>query len=199
MMNSNGFPANLPILDGKNYDKWCIQMRVIFYFQEVLEIVKSGYSEIEENSSEQQKAAYREAKKKDCKALFLIHQCVDSANFEKIADKPTENALQAQVSKKDVGESSNFKKGKGKWKKFKGKHYQGGGDRSQEDNNHKKNGNKNKGGKMKFDKRNIRCYAFQKMGHFAYECKSSDRGQERGDEAQLVHTEDSDSEHVLLM
>lgn len=28
-------------------------------------------------------------KKKDCKALFLIHQCVNDANFEKIANATT--------------------------------------------------------------------------------------------------------------
>ncbi|RDX87993.1 hypothetical protein CR513_30472, partial [Mucuna pruriens] len=68
MVGSNGsFPANMSILDGKNFEQWCIKMGVIFGFQEV------------------QQAVYRESKKKDCKALFLIHQCVDSANFEKIA------------------------------------------------------------------------------------------------------------------
>ena len=60
-------------------------MRTIFGFQEVMEIVKHGYVELAEVSSEAQRTTYREAKKKDCKALFLIHQCVDSANFEKIA------------------------------------------------------------------------------------------------------------------
>ncbi|XP_019416922.1 PREDICTED: uncharacterized protein LOC109328099 [Lupinus angustifolius] len=28
---------------------------------------------------------YREAKKRDCKAIFLIHQCLDRANYEKIS------------------------------------------------------------------------------------------------------------------
>lgn len=32
-----------------------------------------------------QKVGYREAKKKDCKAQFILHQCVDAANFKKIA------------------------------------------------------------------------------------------------------------------
>lgn len=34
------FPANLPILDGKNYEKWYIQMRMIFGFQEVTEVIR---------------------------------------------------------------------------------------------------------------------------------------------------------------
>lgn len=87
MTGSNGdsFPANLPILDGKNYEKRCIQMWMIFGFQEVLEIVNRGIQELAENATYAQRLAYKDSKKKDCKALFLIHQCVDSGNFEKIS------------------------------------------------------------------------------------------------------------------
>ncbi|KEH22209.1 hypothetical protein MTR_7g034340 [Medicago truncatula] len=38
------------------------------------------------NPTEVQRNAHREAKKKDCKALFYIHQCVDNKVFEKIGD-----------------------------------------------------------------------------------------------------------------
>ncbi|PNX57490.1 hypothetical protein L195_g058720, partial [Trifolium pratense] len=38
------------------------------------------------------KTAFKELKKKDSKALFLIHQCVDSSNFEKIAGAKTAKA-----------------------------------------------------------------------------------------------------------
>ncbi|XP_019450669.1 PREDICTED: uncharacterized protein LOC109352939 [Lupinus angustifolius] len=80
MANSNGFAMNLPILDGKNYEHWSIQMKAIFGFQECLDVVKRGMPTADENSVE-----YREANKRDCKAIFLIHQCVDRANFEKIS------------------------------------------------------------------------------------------------------------------
>lgn len=36
------YARNLPILDGKNYKKWCIQVRVIFGFQKVMDIVNPG-------------------------------------------------------------------------------------------------------------------------------------------------------------
>jgi hypothetical protein len=44
MANSNNgqFPANLPIVKGQNYDRWCAQMKVIFRFQVALEIVNDG-------------------------------------------------------------------------------------------------------------------------------------------------------------
>ncbi|XP_019460089.1 PREDICTED: uncharacterized protein LOC109359850 [Lupinus angustifolius] len=80
----------LPILDTKNYDRWRIQMRTIFGFQEVLEIVEDGYQEVGDSANEAQRTSYRESKK-DCKALFLIHQCVDGANFERIANAKTTN------------------------------------------------------------------------------------------------------------
>ncbi|RDX86557.1 hypothetical protein CR513_32105, partial [Mucuna pruriens] len=73
------------ILDGKNFEQWCIKMGIIFGFQEVLEIVKNDIQEVEVGTIKVQRTIYKESKKKDCKALFLIHQCVDSINFEKIA------------------------------------------------------------------------------------------------------------------
>ncbi|XP_019435867.1 PREDICTED: uncharacterized protein LOC109342311 [Lupinus angustifolius] len=75
---------NLPILDGKNFDHWRIQMKAIFGFQDCLDVVQQRVQELNENSSEAEKVEFRDAKKRDCKAIFLIHQCMDHANFEKI-------------------------------------------------------------------------------------------------------------------
>jgi hypothetical protein len=47
MANSNGnLMGNLPILDGKNWDQWCVHMRVIFGFQDVMEVVNEGFPEL---------------------------------------------------------------------------------------------------------------------------------------------------------
>ncbi|XP_019429218.1 PREDICTED: uncharacterized protein LOC109336858 [Lupinus angustifolius] len=89
MSNGHGFAMNLPILDGKNFDRWRSQMKAIFGFQEVYEIVQFGFQEIGDNATEAQRATYKEAKKKDCKALFLIPQCVNGDNFEKISGAET--------------------------------------------------------------------------------------------------------------
>ncbi|XP_019442233.1 PREDICTED: uncharacterized protein LOC109346948 [Lupinus angustifolius] len=89
MANDNGFSMMLPVLDTKNYDRRRIQMKAIFGFQEVYEIIQNGYQEIEDDANEAQRTIFREFKKKDCKTLFLIHQCVDGANFEKIAGAKT--------------------------------------------------------------------------------------------------------------
>lgn len=83
--NSKYFPANLPILDGKNWEKWCVKMGVIFGFQDVKDLVMNGIPEEVEGATDVQTAAHKEMKKKDCKALFLIHQCVNDANFDKIS------------------------------------------------------------------------------------------------------------------
>ncbi|XP_019427166.1 PREDICTED: uncharacterized protein LOC109335487 [Lupinus angustifolius] len=82
---TNSFPANLPILDGKNWSRWNIQMKAIMRFQELEEVVEEGYPEIDEASTKQQRITYKENRKRDCKAMCLIHQCVDEAHFEKIA------------------------------------------------------------------------------------------------------------------
>ncbi|KAK2352556.1 putative mitochondrial protein [Trifolium repens] len=83
--SSNSFPANLPILDGKNWDQWCVKMSVIFGYQEVEDLVTNGVEPLVANATEAQQTAFKALKKRDCKAQFLIHQCVDAANFEKIS------------------------------------------------------------------------------------------------------------------
>ncbi|CAH9091124.1 unnamed protein product [Cuscuta epithymum] len=85
MSSSSGFLGNLPVLDAKNWDRWCIQMKVIFGYQEVLDVVENEISSLKENPSEAERKEYREAKKRDCKALFLLHQAVDDVHFQKIS------------------------------------------------------------------------------------------------------------------
>ena len=86
---STQFPANLPVFQGENYQRWIAQMKVIFRFQEVVEIVNDGITALEDEASDEQTAVHRDKKKKDGKALFLIHQCVDSNVFEKIIEEET--------------------------------------------------------------------------------------------------------------
>ncbi|CAL0320942.1 unnamed protein product [Lupinus luteus] len=87
---TNGsFPANLPILDDKNWNKWSIQMKVIFTYQEVHEVVEEGYPTLAEGATDALRVVHRENQKKDNKAMFFLHQCVDNAHFEKIAPAKT--------------------------------------------------------------------------------------------------------------
>lgn len=60
-------------------------MGLLLDYQEVLEIVVASVEDLPKNATDAQKLAHKEARKKDRKALFLIHQCVDSGNFEKIS------------------------------------------------------------------------------------------------------------------
>ncbi|GAU15782.1 hypothetical protein TSUD_235980 [Trifolium subterraneum] len=83
---NGAFPGNLPILNGKNYDTWCKQMKVVFGFQDVWDLVQSGVEPITDASSDVEKATFKELKKKDYKALFIIHQCVSPDNFERVGD-----------------------------------------------------------------------------------------------------------------
>ncbi|GAU28814.1 hypothetical protein TSUD_21510 [Trifolium subterraneum] len=83
---NGAFPGNLPILNGKNYDTWCKQMKVVFGFQDVWDLVQSGVEPITDTSTDVEKATFKELKKKDYKALFTIHQCVSPDNFERIGD-----------------------------------------------------------------------------------------------------------------
>ncbi|GAU30941.1 hypothetical protein TSUD_143890 [Trifolium subterraneum] len=77
------FPMNLPIL---NYDNWVKQMKVVFLYQDMWGIVTEGVPALGARASEENKEANKELKKRDYKALFIIHQCVDPDNFEKVGD-----------------------------------------------------------------------------------------------------------------
>lgn len=86
------FSANMPIVDGKSWERWNLQMKVLCRAHEVLEIVNGGYDELGVNPTEEQRNTHRDAKKKDCKALWYIYQCIDASNFEKIAKAITSKA-----------------------------------------------------------------------------------------------------------
>lgn len=78
--------ANILILDAKNYDKWCKQVRVLFGYQDVLEMIKNEVTTLVEDATDAQRSKHKKEKTKDFKALFFIHQCVDVNNFEKVGD-----------------------------------------------------------------------------------------------------------------
>jgi hypothetical protein len=84
-MSSNNIPTQLPKLTSENWDRWNIQMQAIFGFQEVLEVIQNGYAVVGDEGAEAQRTLYRANKKKDCKAIYLIHQSVDEMNFDKIS------------------------------------------------------------------------------------------------------------------
>ncbi|XP_073225532.1 uncharacterized protein [Cicer arietinum] len=85
-VSNDKIPTNLLILDSKNYDKWHKQMKVLFGYQDVLDMITNGITPIGKEATAAQQAKFKEDKKKDYKALFLIHSCVDSDNFEKVGN-----------------------------------------------------------------------------------------------------------------
>ncbi|XP_059285898.1 uncharacterized protein LOC132039432 [Lycium ferocissimum] len=77
MTNTNETPFQVPMLTKENYGSWCIRIKALLGAYDVWEIVDSGVDE--ENDA----AAI---KKKDQKALTLIHQSLDEKMFEKVAN-----------------------------------------------------------------------------------------------------------------
>ncbi|XP_050877523.1 uncharacterized protein LOC127081294 [Lathyrus oleraceus] len=102
-VSNDRIPTNLPILDSKNYDKWEKQMRVLFGYQEVLEIVVNGVTQLGAEATDIQRATHKEEKNKDYKALFLIHSCVDNDNFEKVGDSESTKQAWEILEKAYVG------------------------------------------------------------------------------------------------
>lgn len=58
------FLGNLLIFKGENYERRIVQMKVIFIFQDVAEIVNEGVPTLKANADDVQKAAHKEQRKK---------------------------------------------------------------------------------------------------------------------------------------
>lgn len=78
-------------------------MKTIFEMQDALDVVQSGIQDLEKSASDAQEKMFKELKKRDCKALFLIHQCVDAINFEKIASAATAKQAWKIIAKAYTG------------------------------------------------------------------------------------------------
>lgn len=50
------------------------------------DLVKNEVTPTNNRATDDHKNAHKELNKKDYKALFIIHQCVDPENFEKVGD-----------------------------------------------------------------------------------------------------------------
>ncbi|XP_070014412.1 uncharacterized protein [Nicotiana sylvestris] len=80
MTNSNGTPFQVLMLTKENYRNWCIQMKALLGVYDVWEPVEvEGYGAEDDVTF----------KKKDQKALTLIHQSLDDKMFEKVENPTT--------------------------------------------------------------------------------------------------------------
>ncbi|XP_037494703.1 uncharacterized protein LOC119370507 [Jatropha curcas] len=64
-------------------------MKVLFDYHELWDVVENGVSALDANATEAQRVAHRDQKKKDKKALYLIHQGMNDETFEKIEGATT--------------------------------------------------------------------------------------------------------------
>ncbi|XP_019431988.1 PREDICTED: uncharacterized protein LOC109339068 [Lupinus angustifolius] len=52
---TGNYVITLPVLDGKNWSRWCIQMKAILGYQDVADIVEEGLPTLEEGATEAQR------------------------------------------------------------------------------------------------------------------------------------------------
>ncbi|XP_019442346.1 PREDICTED: uncharacterized protein LOC109347068 [Lupinus angustifolius] len=295
MAINSGFTMTLPTLDNKNYDRWHIQMKVMFGYQEVLDIIQDGYQSVDEDATEAQRLVHRDCKKRDswdslekCYAgaekvkkvklqtlrreyellqkrdgdtiaeyftkirsltnlmkgcgevmrdqlvvekvlrtlnpkfdhvVVAIEESKDLEVFkieelqstleaheqrikERNLERNSEQALQAQASRRPFNQGNLTKRFKNKWKPEKGRSYEG----TRQDSN-SFSGNRGGGqdqmskrNKKKFDKKKIQCFNCKNFGHFASECRFKvAHGSGLEIEARLAQEEEPEEEQVPLM
>ena len=73
----------------KNYNRWCVQMSVLFDYLELWDVVESGVFALADNATKAQRVAHCDQKKKDKKALYVINQGMNDETFEHIEGATT--------------------------------------------------------------------------------------------------------------
>ncbi|XP_077221031.1 uncharacterized protein LOC143854809 [Tasmannia lanceolata] len=86
-MASNMLQPQLLRFNGKNYNQWSIQMKVLYGSQYLWDIIENDIEEPEDQAALtlQQLNELKDNRKKDTKALFFIYQAVDKVIFERIS------------------------------------------------------------------------------------------------------------------
>lgn len=74
-------------------------MNMLFYYQDVLELIKNEVTPLVEGTTDTQQSKHKEDKMRDFKVLFFIHQCVDANNFKKV-----DNCESSKKNVENVGE-----------------------------------------------------------------------------------------------
>ena len=83
------FNTQLPHFNGKNYDYWSITMRALFISQDLWELVEYGFEEPADettfnNLTQGEKDLLKLNRKKDAKAILLLHQALEQSILPRI-------------------------------------------------------------------------------------------------------------------
>ncbi|XP_026439276.1 uncharacterized protein LOC113337959 [Papaver somniferum] len=85
-MTTNLSSIKVPVFKGKNFEHWRIQMKNIFSYQDVWDIVSTGYAEpaagVELTAAEQ--TTLTENRKKNSKATYILHQGIHESIMDKV-------------------------------------------------------------------------------------------------------------------
>ncbi|GKV20502.1 hypothetical protein SLEP1_g30621 [Rubroshorea leprosula] len=95
MASGNLVSLQVPKFSKEKFDNWCIRMKAILGAHDVWEIVENGYDAPKDMSAltQAQKDQFNSIKKKDQKAVSLIHQALDEVTFEKVSNATTTKDL----------------------------------------------------------------------------------------------------------
>jgi len=90
MINSN-FQLQCPRLTKNNYQTWCIWVKAWLDSQDIWETIEKGFEEPIDGATltSAQREVVQKAWRKNQLALTIIHQCLDDATFEIVANTTT--------------------------------------------------------------------------------------------------------------
>lgn len=80
---STQFSVNLPDFKGENYERWLAQMKVLFRFQIVVEIVNDRVPTLETDANDVRNDAHMEQRKKYGNGMSLLIQTCSRRSFKK--------------------------------------------------------------------------------------------------------------------
>ncbi|XP_019457652.1 PREDICTED: uncharacterized protein LOC109358040 [Lupinus angustifolius] len=212
---AGNFTTNLPVLDGKNWTKWSIQMRAIFCYQEVSTLVEEGLPILEEvdNAHFEKIAGFATGKeawdvleKHYAGAAQLkkirLQTMEDAAIVEKVLRTVTPKFDHVVVAIEESGRIERMK-----IEELQGSleaHEQRLNERMfdyQEQTNREGSHKQSKNWKRKADRKKVRCYNCYKIGHYPFECHAPNKNQhqvKQDPEANLAKGENDDFEDEVV-
>lgn len=87
-----------PVFTGEKYEWWSIKVKILLKSQDLWDLVEYGFVD-NEKSDEEDEERFREIRRRDAKALFILQQAIHDTIFSRIAAATTSKEASSILQK----------------------------------------------------------------------------------------------------